>query len=39
LKEEAKLARLSPYTGKAEAFARAMDWRALGAGILLRIQQ
>jgi hypothetical protein len=38
LKENAKLIRISPYTGKEEAFGGEMDWLAPGAGILLRIE-
>jgi hypothetical protein len=38
LKENAKLIRVSPYTGKEEAFGGEMDWLAPGAGILLRIE-
>jgi hypothetical protein len=37
VKENAKLIRISPYTGKEEAFGGEMDWLAPGAGILLRI--
>jgi hypothetical protein len=36
--ETAKLIRISPYTGKEEAFGGEMDWLAPGAGILLRIE-
>jgi hypothetical protein len=39
LKENAKLFRVSPYTGKEEAFGSEMDWLAPGAGVLLRIEQ
>jgi hypothetical protein len=39
LKENAKLFRVSPYTGKEEAFGGEMDWLAPGAGVLLRIEQ
>ena len=38
MKENAKLIRISPYTGKEEAFGGEMDWLAPGAGILLRIE-
>jgi hypothetical protein len=38
LKENAKLIRISPYTGKEEPFGGEMDWLAPGAGILLRIE-
>ena len=39
VKENAKLIRISPYTGKEEAFGGEMDWLAPGAGILLRIEE
>jgi hypothetical protein len=39
VKENAKLIRVSPYTGKEEAFGGEMDWLAPGAGILLRIEE
>jgi hypothetical protein len=39
LKENAKLFRVSPYTGKEEAFGGEMDWLAPGTGVLLRIEQ
>jgi hypothetical protein len=35
--ENAKLIRISPYSGKEEEFGGEMDWLAPGAGILLRI--
>jgi hypothetical protein len=38
LNENAKLIRVSPYTGKEEFFGGEMDWLAPGAGILLRIE-
>ncbi|MGC9950826.1 MAG: hypothetical protein ABSF64_31050 [Bryobacteraceae bacterium] len=38
VKEDAKLFRTSPFTGKEEAFGGEMDWLAPGAGILLRIE-
>ena len=38
VKENAKLIRISPYSGKEEAFGGEMDWLAPGAGILLRIE-
>jgi len=38
LKENAKLIRISPFTGNEEAFGGEMDWVAPGAGILLRIE-
>ena len=34
----AKLARISPYSGKPEPFGREMDWLAPGAGVLLRVE-
>ncbi len=36
--EHARLWRISPYSGKEEAFGGEMDWLAPGAGILLRIE-
>jgi hypothetical protein len=33
-----KLIRISPYSGQEEPFGREMDWLALGAGILFRIE-
>jgi hypothetical protein len=39
LKEEGrKLVRVSPYSGREEAFGREMDWLAPGAGVLLRVE-
>jgi len=38
LNESAKLIRISPYSGKEEAFGGEMDWIAPGAGILLRVE-
>jgi len=38
IKENARLFRISPYTGKEEAFGGEMDWLAPGAGVLLRIE-
>jgi len=38
VKENARLTRVSPYTGKEEAFGGEIDWLAPGAGILLRIE-
>lgn len=37
-KSEAKVVRISPYSGKEEEFGREMDWLAPGAGTLLRIE-
>ncbi len=39
VKESSKLIRISPYSGKEEAFGGEMDWLAPGAGILLRIEE
>jgi hypothetical protein len=36
--ENAKLIRISPYSGREEPFAGEMDWLAPGAGVLLRIE-
>ncbi len=36
--EGRKLIRISPYSGKEEAFGREMDWLAPGAGILFRVE-
>jgi len=39
LKQEGqKLRRISPYSGREEAFGREMDWLAPGAGILFRLE-
>jgi len=38
VKENAKLVRISSYSGKEEAFGGEMDWLAPGAGILLRVE-
>ena len=38
LKREGKLIRISPYSGREEAFGREMDWLAPGAGILFRVE-
>lgn len=38
VKENAKLIRISPYSGKEEGFGGEMDWLAPGAGILLRVE-
>jgi len=35
---EAKLIRISPYSGQEEPFGREMDWLAPGAGILFRVE-
>lgn len=37
-KENAKLIRISPYSGKEEKFGGENDWLAPGAGVLLRIE-
>jgi hypothetical protein len=37
-KENARLIRISPYSGKEEAFGGENDWLAPGAGVLLRIE-
>jgi hypothetical protein len=36
--ENAKLIRISPYSGREEPFGGEMDWLAPGAGVLLRIE-
>lgn len=39
LRQEGRtLRRISPYSGREEAFGREMDWLAPGAGVLLRIE-
>jgi len=38
VQENAKLIRISPYSGKEEEFGGEMDWLAPGAGVLLRIE-
>ncbi|HTQ56310.1 MAG TPA: hypothetical protein VMI94_17700 [Bryobacteraceae bacterium] len=38
VQENAKLMRISPYSGREEPFAGEMDWLAPGAGVLLRIE-
>ena len=39
LKQEGrKLLRISPYSGREEAFGREMDWLAPGQGVLLRVE-
>jgi hypothetical protein len=39
LKQEGRhLFRVSPYSGREQAFGREMDWLAPGAGVLLRIE-
>jgi hypothetical protein len=38
LKENVKLIRISPYSGREEPFGGEMDWLAPGAGVLLRIE-
>jgi hypothetical protein len=39
LKQEGRaLRRISPYSGREEAFGREMDWLAPGAGVLLRVE-
>ena len=38
VKENVKLVRISPYSGKEETFGGEMDWLAPGAGILLRME-
>ena len=38
VKENGRLIRISPYSGKEEALSREMDWRAPGAGVFLRVE-
>jgi hypothetical protein len=39
INDSSKLIRISPYSGKEEAFGGEMDWLAPGGGILLRVEE